>query len=107
MRPCASLALHLHQVVQGTFTPKLLSMPGTLELNRFAAGHFRALPREPRAHQQARSIPSQCSPVRSTACIARRPPRRKEVSPVSELRTRMIDDMTLRGMAAKTQDSYL
>ncbi|MFB3110745.1 MAG: tyrosine-type recombinase/integrase [Gemmatimonadales bacterium] len=26
---------------------------------------------------------------------------------MSELRTRMIDDMTLRGLAAKTQDSYL
>ena len=29
MRPCALLALHLHQVVRGTFTPELLSMPGT------------------------------------------------------------------------------
>src|SRR5918995_4996149 len=28
-RPCASLVLHLHQVVQGTFTPKLLGMPST------------------------------------------------------------------------------
>jgi hypothetical protein len=28
-RPCASLALHLHQVVQGTFTPKLSNMLGT------------------------------------------------------------------------------
>ena len=27
--PCASLALRLHQAVQGTFTPKLLSMPDT------------------------------------------------------------------------------
>ncbi len=27
--------------------------------------------------------------------------------PVSELRTRMIDDMTLRGMAAKTRDGYV
>ena len=26
-RPCASLVLHLHQVAQGTFTPKLLDMP--------------------------------------------------------------------------------
>ncbi len=26
---------------------------------------------------------------------------------MSELRTRMIDDMSLRGMAAKTQDSYV
>src|ERR1022692_1475824 len=30
-----SLALHLHQVGRGTFTPKLLSMPST-QLNRFA-----------------------------------------------------------------------
>ena len=29
-RPCASLGLHLHQVVQGTFTLKLPSMLGTL-----------------------------------------------------------------------------
>jgi len=28
-RPCASLSLHLHQVVKGTFTPKLSSMLGT------------------------------------------------------------------------------
>src|SRR4051794_20507523 len=36
-RPCASLALHLHQVVQGTCTPKLSNMLGT-RLNRFAVG---------------------------------------------------------------------
>jgi hypothetical protein len=28
-RPCASLALHLHQVVQGTCTPQLSNMLGT------------------------------------------------------------------------------
>jgi len=28
-RPCASLALHLHQIVQGTCTPKLSNMLGT------------------------------------------------------------------------------
>jgi hypothetical protein len=28
-RPCASLVLHLHQVAQGTCTPKLLDMPST------------------------------------------------------------------------------
>src|SRR4051794_34331692 len=27
--PCASLVLHLHQVAQGTFTPRLPDMPGT------------------------------------------------------------------------------
>src|SRR3989442_13397278 len=31
-----SLALHLHQVGRGTFTPQLLSMPST-QLSRFAA----------------------------------------------------------------------
>src|SRR3954451_7796015 len=34
-RPCASLALHLHQVVQGTCTPKRSNMLGT-QLTRFA-----------------------------------------------------------------------
>ena len=38
--PCASLALHLHQVVQGTCTPKLSNMLGT-QLNRFAVEPFR------------------------------------------------------------------
>jgi hypothetical protein len=28
-RPCASLVLHLHQVAQGTFTPRTLGMPST------------------------------------------------------------------------------
>ena len=36
-RPCASLALHLHQVVRGTCTPKLSNMLGT-RLNRSAVG---------------------------------------------------------------------
>ena len=30
-RPCASLVLHLHQVAQGTCTPRLLDMPSTQE----------------------------------------------------------------------------
>src|SRR5512135_2368950 len=36
-RPCASLALHLHQAVQGTCTPRLSNMLGT-QRNRFAVG---------------------------------------------------------------------
>ena len=36
-RPCASLALHLHQVVQGTCTLRLSNMLGT-RLNRSAVG---------------------------------------------------------------------
>ncbi len=35
-RPCASLALRLHQTVQRTFTSKLSNMPGT-QRRRFAA----------------------------------------------------------------------
>jgi len=35
-RPCASLSLHLHQVVKGTFTPELSNMLGT---PRNAAGN--------------------------------------------------------------------
>ena len=35
-RPCASLALHLHQVVQGTCTPQLSNMLGT-QVSRCAA----------------------------------------------------------------------
>jgi hypothetical protein len=33
-RPCASLSLHLHQVVKGTFTPKLSNMLGTQPTGR-------------------------------------------------------------------------
>ena len=33
-RPCASLVLHLHQVAQGTFTPRLLDMPSTQTASR-------------------------------------------------------------------------
>src|ERR1700733_735023 len=33
-RPCASLVLHLHQVAQGTFTPRLLDMPSTQHASR-------------------------------------------------------------------------
>src|SRR5271157_4026491 len=32
-RPCASLSLHLHQVVKGTFTPELSNMLGTQTKN--------------------------------------------------------------------------
>src|SRR5215467_13703240 len=45
--PCASLALHLHQVGQGTFTPKLLSMPST-QLSRWRGGEGRWVSREVR-----------------------------------------------------------
>src|SRR4051794_41871469 len=37
-RPCASLVLHLHQVAQGTFTPRTLGMPSTLTLRAAYGG---------------------------------------------------------------------
>ena len=37
-RPCASLSLHLHQVVKGTFTPKLSNMLGTQKKRPGIAG---------------------------------------------------------------------
>ena len=37
-RPCASLSLHLHQVVKGTFTPKLSNMLGTHNPRRVSGG---------------------------------------------------------------------
>ena len=43
-RPCASLVLHLHQVAQGTFTPRLLDMPSTQDAaRRLAPGPLRGL----------------------------------------------------------------
>jgi hypothetical protein len=45
--PCASLSLHLHQVVKGTCTPKLLNLFGTQQkaledfLQRFAMRSYR------------------------------------------------------------------
>ncbi len=45
--PCASLVLHLHQVAQGTFTPKLSDMSDTqgARYARIAAGDLRPCPR--------------------------------------------------------------
>ena len=44
-RPCASLSLHLHQVVRGTFTPKLSNMLGTQTRGRSS--------RQPRSRMSA------------------------------------------------------
>src|SRR5215469_7984288 len=49
-RPCASLVLHLHQVAQGTFTPRTLGMPST---------QGRALMRAPQA---VASLDLSCAP---------------------------------------------
>ena len=39
-RPCASLTLHLHQVVQGTCSPKLSNMLGTQRIGVRDAGDY-------------------------------------------------------------------
>ena len=43
-RRCASLSLHLHQVVKGTFTPKLSNMLGTRSEGRGASPALQDLP---------------------------------------------------------------
>jgi hypothetical protein len=69
--PCASLALRLHQAVQGTCTPKLLNMLDTPCLSPFGA-HDR------NAWERRFSIPLNKASSRSSArlCLAsrRRPP---------------------------------
>jgi len=42
-RRCASLSLHLHQVVKGTFTPKLSNMPSTHQKGPLDGGLFHCL----------------------------------------------------------------
>jgi hypothetical protein len=77
-RPCASLALHLHQVVQGTCTPKLSNMLGT-RLNRFAVGQrlrpwsFRTSTSRPEPSPRLAPLPSAGNPVLTTPL---HPPRR-------------------------------
>ena len=54
-RPCASLSLHLHQVVKRTFTFKLSIMPGTQENARIGesqSGHFLLLLNHPRSKKR-------------------------------------------------------
>jgi len=53
--PCVSLVLHLHQVAQGTFTPRLLGMPST-------QGRARK-----RAPQAVASLDRSCAPRRLQA----------------------------------------
>jgi len=57
--------------------------------------------RERSLHSLTMTSCTQRRVLRAPLCTAQGGP------PVSELRTRMIDDMTLRGMAAKTQDGYV
>jgi hypothetical protein len=63
-RPCALLLLHLHQVVEGTFTPELSNMLGTPRKGPERSGPFvvygpgAALTRETAAVFRASSAPS-------------------------------------------------
>ena len=76
-RPCASLALHLHQVVQGTCTPKLSNMLGT-QLNRFAVDE------DPDAFRAFLPLPltsaSQLFPAKILRTDVRPIPRRRAIS---------------------------
>ncbi len=85
-RPCASLVLHLHQVAQGTFTPRLLDMPSTqaARARRFAAemalqSYALRAAAEGAALAYAESYQRDLESLRSAhACIRRRqPPRRR------------------------------
>jgi hypothetical protein len=51
-RPCASLVLHLHQVAQGTFTPRLLDMPSTQDATRRQGGGLKAVLDRGLAHRR-------------------------------------------------------
>ena len=88
-RPCASLALHLHQVVQGTCTPRLSNMLGT-RLNRFAVGqrlrpwslrglHVRGLSPLPCPPRLAPPAARPHRPASSPGCAARSWRRRTDV----------------------------
>src|SRR4051812_30158941 len=67
-RPCASLALHLHQVVQGTCTPRLSNMLGT-RLSAPEGGLTFLTGLRPRGLIP----PSSCgSPLRRTSLLQRR-----------------------------------
>src|SRR6478735_3050068 len=62
-RPCASLVLHLHQVAQGTFTPRLPDMPGTQE------GAWRVTPFTSRSSsRRSYRYICRCLATTSTAC---------------------------------------
>src|SRR5262249_47938680 len=76
-RPCALLALHLHQVVRGTCTPKLSNMLGT-QLNRSAVDEYLSA-------SQGFSPSSRTSPVCTLSM------------PSSSLRRRLCYDMINNG----------
>jgi hypothetical protein len=62
-RPCASLSLHLHQVVKGTFTPELSNMLGTQ-----SRGPATASPRRRRGRSWLRS-PARLRGVKGCALL--------------------------------------
>src|SRR3954464_13496181 len=72
-RPCASLVLHLHQVAQGTFTPRLPDMPGTPPGLGRAKGPARGAGHDTGATGPALSAPrrtSRAMPGRCGRCVS-------------------------------------
>jgi hypothetical protein len=67
VRPCASLVLHLHQVAQGTFTPRLLDMPSTQDASR----RLRRWPEGPSLTAAAHSAPGRSGRDEETAPFSR------------------------------------
>ena len=64
-RPCASLVLHLHQVAQGTFTPRLPDMPGTQDAGRRYAVAFRPSLTATRPHAPRKVVGTEGWSIRS------------------------------------------
>jgi hypothetical protein len=82
-RPCASLVLHLHQVAQGTFTPRTLDMPST----QTAARRLRRWPAASLDRGSARS-PSRLRPGRESDPSAEPKSRRRLPRTTHALQTR-------------------
>jgi NAD(P)-dependent dehydrogenase (short-subunit alcohol dehydrogenase family) len=81
-RPCVSLALHLHQVVQGTCTPKLSNMLGTRWPGQPAG--LSGSRSDKRSWDDPHDGPDQSFSAPSCGCAARTP-RRRPGHPAQEL----------------------
>src|SRR3954470_7602907 len=66
-RPCASRVLHLHQVAQGTFTPRLPDMPGTPPALGRAKGPARGA-----GHDTGATGPALSAPLRTSRAMTGR-----------------------------------
>jgi hypothetical protein len=66
-RPCASLLLHLHQVVEGTFTPELSNMLGAQEKAR--RNHPAGFPLNQKTRTVGETNQSPLMPTSSSLCL--------------------------------------